>query len=239
MNPETIDNDKEKNETKEEEKSEKIYDDEENDSKFLLNKYSNKRDDKDYSMEKQKLNIIEKLCIKVGLFFQNKLLILSNKINISPSHKVYLTFFYIGLFITIWALLYFPNFLLNTRMSLFLFSLGNLLLLISFCFYYGSKQFFEILADKKNTFIVFSHLIGVFFGIIFLISFYLIQLLLIGLMFYTTPRFFIIILPNKEKFNKKCDKIGKCIKKIKNKICKRKYNTDIDTYNDVNPNGEN
>ena len=241
MNSETINNDKEKNETKEE-NSEKLYDDEENDSNFLLlNKSSKGRDNKDYSMEIKELNIIQKLYIKAGFFFQNTLLfILSNKINISPNHKKYLIFYYVGLILTIFALFYFPNLLLNTRMSLLFFSLGNLLLIISFCYYYGSKAFFEILADRKNTVIVFSHLIGIFFGFIFLITFYLIQLLLIGLMFYTTPRFFILLLPTKEEYNKKFDKISKCIKKIKNKIFKKNKdaNADIDTYNDVNRNGE-
>ena len=236
MHSETKDNiDKEKMETKEEENTEKIYNDEESDSNFLLlNKSIKEWDNKDYSMENKKLNIFQKLYIQVGLYFQNKILELSNKINISPSHKKYLIFYYIGLLLTIWALLYFPNLLLNTRFSLFLFSLGNLLLIISFCYYYGSKKFLEILADKKNTVIVFSHFIGVFFGIIFLITFYLIQLLLIGLMFYTTPRFFIIVLPTKEEYNKTFDTISKCIKKIKNKIYKKNNEVDIDTYTDVN-----
>ena len=88
MNSETINNDKEKNETKEE-NSAKLYNDEENDSNFLLlNKSSKERDNKEVSMKIKELNIIQKLYIKAGFFFQNTLLfILSNKINISPNHK--------------------------------------------------------------------------------------------------------------------------------------------------------
>lgn len=135
--------------------------------------------------------------LKIGKYFQTLLSKLSDKVQIQYSYKYFLLFLALSLVIFFFAIFCVPFAIFNPGKLLRLLSLGNILLMLSFLFYYGSKDFFAFLIDQNRTAIMLGHLLGVFTGffISLFIGGYFLQLLLDFGLCITTVRFFLTLLP--------------------------------------------
>ena len=69
--------------------------------------------------------------------------------------------------------------------------------MLCFLFYYGSKDFFAFLIDRKRTGIMFSHLLGLICGLFvsLIIGGYFLQLLLDVVLCITTVMFILTLIP--------------------------------------------
>ena len=135
--------------------------------------------------------------LKIGHYFQSLLSKLSDKVQIQSSYKYFLIFLVLGLLILFFAILTIPFVIFNPGKLLRLLSLGNIMLMIGFLFYYGSKDFFAFLVDQNRTGIMFSHLLLVFCGLFvsLFIGGYFLQFLLDFALCITTVMFFLTLIP--------------------------------------------
>ena len=71
------------------------------------------------------------------------------------------------------------------------------MIMLSFLYYYGSKDFFAFLVDKKRTGVMFGHVSGVFCSLIvsLFIGGYFLQLLLDCVLSITTIMFILTLIP--------------------------------------------
>ncbi|MCQ2821601.1 MAG: Got1/Sft2-like family vesicle transport protein [archaeon] len=98
-----------------------------------------------------------------------------DKLNIEPSFKFFSIFLIIGigfLFVTVLSL---PFLLLSPARFILSLSVGNLLVLVSFLFYYGSKEYFQIIFNESRIWLSISFLVSILCGV--LTAFYKIYLL--------------------------------------------------------------
>ena len=161
------------------------------------NENINLRSKKSPSDLNKKLNVFQK-AVK---FAQSRLLSFSDKINIPKSPVISLILFFVGFVLLFSAFVIFPSyFFSNPRLILMYFLFGNLVLNVSFCLYYGSKDYIQILVDDENICFFFAHLIYVVFSVVFLNNYYLAQLLMAILLFYSSFNYLVILFPEKEKF---------------------------------------
>jgi hypothetical protein len=135
--------------------------------------------------------------LKVGKSVQNLLSKLSEKIQVQSSYKYFLIFLGLGLLFFFFALLCLPFIIFNPGKFLRLLTLGNIFIMLSFLFYYGSKDFFSFLIDAKRTGVVFAHLLSMCFSffISLFIGGYFIQFLLDFILGITTIMFILSLLP--------------------------------------------
>ena len=135
--------------------------------------------------------------LKLGKLFQSLLSKLSDKVQVQSSYKYFLVFLALGLILLFFSVLYIPFILFNPGKLLRVLSFGNIMLMLSFLFYYGSKDFFAFLVDQNRTGIMFTHLLGVFAGIFvsIFIRGYFLQFLLDFILCITTIMFFLSLLP--------------------------------------------
>ena len=135
--------------------------------------------------------------LKVGEIFQDKLSKLSEKIQVQQSYKYFFIFLALGLLLLFFALLCIPFVIFNPGKLLRLLSFGNIFIILCFLFYYGSKDFFAFLIDKKRTGIMFSHLLGLFCSLFvsLIIGGYFLQLLLDVILCITTVMFILTLIP--------------------------------------------
>ena len=135
--------------------------------------------------------------LKIGAYFQDNLSKLSEKVQVQPSYQYFFIFLFLGLLLLFFALLCIPFVLFNPGKLLRLLSFGNVFIMLCFLFYYGSKDFFAFLIDKKRTGIMFSHLLGLFCGLLvsLIIGGYLLQLLLDVILCITTVMFILTLIP--------------------------------------------
>ena len=96
--------------------------------------------------------------LKFGKYFQNLISKLSEKINIQSSYKYFLIFLALGLLFIFFAMIYIPFVIFNPGKLLRLLSLGNIFIMLSFLFHYGSKDFFAFVVDEKRTCIMFGYI---------------------------------------------------------------------------------
>jgi hypothetical protein len=143
------------------------------------------------------LSPIIKLFLNIGKYFQNLLSKLSDKVQVQSSYKYFLLFLALSLVMFFFALFYIPFIIFSPGKLLRLLSFGNIFLMASFFFYYGSKDFFAFLIDQNRTGIMFGHLLGVFSGLFvsLFIGGYFLQLLLDVTLCITTVMFFLTLIP--------------------------------------------
>lgn len=138
--------------------------------------------------------------LKFGKYFQNLISKLSEKINIQSSYKYFLIFLALGLLFIFFAMIYIPFVIFNPGKLLRLLSLGNIFIMLSFLFHYGSKDFFAFVVDDKRTCIMFGHislmLCSLFVSLI--IGGYFLQLLLDILLGISTVMFVFTLIPGGE-----------------------------------------
>lgn len=135
--------------------------------------------------------------LNVGKHFQNLISKLSDKVQVQSSYKYFLLFLALALVLFFFAIFCIPFAIFNPGKLLRLLSLGNVLLMTSFLFYYGSKDFFAFLIDQNRTGVMFGHLLGVFSGLFIslFIGGYFLQLLLDVALCITTVMFFLTLIP--------------------------------------------
>ena len=73
------------------------------------------------------------------------------KYSIEPSYKFFLIFIILGAIFLLSCAMTLPIFLLSPSKFLFLFTLGDLFILFSFLFYYGSKEFINLFINNDNS----------------------------------------------------------------------------------------
>ena len=139
--------------------------------------------------------------LKLGKSVQNLISKLSNKIQVQSSYKYFLIFLVLSLFFFFLSFLCFPLVLFNPGRYLRLLTFGNIFIMISFLFYYGSKDFFAFLVDEKRTGVVFAHFSSMCFSffISIFIGGYFIQLILDFVLSITTIMFILSLLPGGSK----------------------------------------
>ena len=135
--------------------------------------------------------------LKVGKSVQNLLSKLSEKIQIQSSYKYFLIFLALGILFFFFAFLCLPFIIFNPGKFLRLLTLGNIFIILSFLFYYGSKDFFAFLIDENRTGVVFAHLSSICFSffISIFVGGYFIQFLLDFVLGITTIMFILTLLP--------------------------------------------
>ena len=134
---------------------------------------------------------------KLVKYCQSLLSNLSDKINIQSSYKYFLIFLALGMLFFFFTLFYIPFFIFNPGKLLRLLSLGNIFIMLSFLFHYGSKDFFAFILDEKRVYIVLSHIFLMIFSLFFslFIGGYFLQLLLDILLCSTTIMFVLTLVP--------------------------------------------
>ena len=135
--------------------------------------------------------------LKVGKSVQNLISKLSEKIQIQSSYKYFLIFLALGFLFFFFAFLSLPFIIFNPGKFLRLLTFGNIFIMLSFLFYYGSKDFFAFLIDENRTGVVFAHLSSMCFSffISIFVGGYFIQFLLDFLLGITTIMFILSLLP--------------------------------------------
>ena len=162
---------------------------------------SNKEEGEESSQFVQKIKTflrpVTNQFLKLGTIFQNYLSKLSEKIQVQQSYKYFFIFLALGLLLLFFALLCIPFVIFNPGKLLRLLSFGNIFIMLSFLFYYGSKDFFAFLIDPKRTGVMFGHIVGLF-GSLFVSLFiggYFLQLLLDVVLCITTVMFILTLIP--------------------------------------------
>ena len=150
-----------------------------------------------FSKIKNVLNPLLTPFYKLGKFLQSLISDLSDKVNIQSSYKYFLIFLALGMLFFFFSLFYIPFFIFNPGKLLRLLSFGNIFIMLSFLFHYGSKDFFAFILEEKRVFIVLSHIFLMLFGLFFslFIGGYFIQLLLDILLCSTTIMFVLTLVP--------------------------------------------
>ena len=148
-----------------------------------------------------KLNVIFSLIkspfLKLGKKVQNLISKLSDKIQIQSSYKYFLLFLAIGFLFIFFSILCLPFIIFNPGKFLRLLTFGNIFIMISFLFYYGSKDFFAFLIDENRTGVVFAHLSSMCFSffISIFIGGYILQFILDFILGITTIMFVLTLIP--------------------------------------------
>ena len=141
----------------------------------------------------------EKIQIKlnnIGKCFQAYLEKLSDKIQIQTSYNLFLIFLVLALLFSLISLFKLPFIFFSPGTLLRYLCLSNILMMLSFLFYYGSKDFFAFLTDPNRTMIVLLHLLGVFFGFFWsFTSGYFLNLILDVVLIITTCMFILTLIP--------------------------------------------
>ena len=134
---------------------------------------------------------------KLGKYCQSLISNFSEKVNIQSSYKYFLIFLALGMLFFFFALFYVPFFILYPGKLLRLLSLGNIFIMLSFLFHYGSKDFFAFILDEKRVYIVLGHIFLMVFSLFFsiFIGGYFLQLLLDVLLCSTTVMFVLTLVP--------------------------------------------
>ena len=143
------------------------------------------------------LSSAKKPFLKLGKIVQSYISKLSDKIQVQSSYKYFLIFLAMGLLLYFFALLNIPFILFSPGKYLSLLTFGNIFIMVSFFFYYGSKDFFAFLVDENRTGVVFAHLLSMcssLFIYIF-IGGYFLQFLLDFILSITTVMFVLTLIP--------------------------------------------
>ncbi len=93
-----------------------------------------------------------------------------NAIEVEKSYKYFLVLLIIGISITFFSLFFLPMVIISPTKFVSLFSLGSIIILTSFIFVYGTKEYILMLFSKERYFysliFITSLIVGVYFAII-------------------------------------------------------------------------
>ena len=131
---------------------------------------------------------------------QNYLLGLTSRLQIQSNMKLFLLCLIICGFNFLSCLLSLPFIFLSPSKILSYLSFGNILLILSFLFYYGSNRFFGFLRDPKRFRISLLHLILIILGLCLpMFRGYFLSFLLDLALIITTAMFILTILPGGQR----------------------------------------
>ena len=127
---------------------------------------------------------------------QNYLLGLTERLQISPNMKFFLLCLLICGFNFFFCLMSLPFIFLSPSKILSYLSFGNILLILSLLFYYGSNRFFGFLRDGKRFKITLIHILFIVCGLFFpMFQGYIFSFLLDLALIFTTAMFVLTIIP--------------------------------------------
>ena len=127
---------------------------------------------------------------------QSSLLGLTERLQIQPNMKLFLLCFLICCFNFFSCLMSLPFIFLSPSQLLSKLSFGNIILILSFLFYYGSSRFFGFLRDGRRFKITLIHLILIIFGLCLpMFRGYFLSFLLDLALITTTIMFLLTIIP--------------------------------------------
>ena len=131
---------------------------------------------------------------------QNFLLGLTDRLQIQPNLKLFFLCLLICGFNFLSCLMSLPFIFLSPSKILCSLSFGNILLILSFLFYYGSHRFFGFLRDPKRFRITLIHLILIILGLCLpMFRGYFLSFLLDLALIVTTAMFLLTILPGGQR----------------------------------------
>ena len=122
----------------------------ENNNKNNENNNENQNNSKNNKILNFLINFLLKFNDFTKIIFSNFFSYFS-KYSIEPSYKFFLIFIILGAIFLLSCAMTLPIFLLSPSKFLFLFTLGDLFILFSFLFYYGSKEFINLFINNENS----------------------------------------------------------------------------------------
>ena len=131
---------------------------------------------------------------------QNYLLGLTERLQISPNMKFFLLCLLICGFNFFFCLMSLPFIFLSPSKILSYLSFGNILLILSLLFYYGSNRFFGFLRDGKRFKITLIHILLIVCGLFFpMFQGYIFSFILDIALIITTVMFLLTIIPGGQR----------------------------------------
>ena len=131
---------------------------------------------------------------------QNYLLGLTERLQISPNMKFFLLCLLICGFNFFFCLMSLPFIFLSPSKILSYLSFGNILLILSILFYYGSNRFFGFLRDGKRFKITLIHILFIVCGLFFpMFQGYIFSFILDIALIITTVMFLLTIIPGGQR----------------------------------------
>ena len=131
---------------------------------------------------------------------QNYLLGLTERLQISPNMKFFLLCLLICGFNFFFCLMSLPFIFLSPSKILSYLSFGNILLILSLLFYYGSNRFFGFLRDGKRFKITLIHILFIICGLFFpMFQGYIFSFILDIALIITTVMFLLTIIPGGQR----------------------------------------
>ena len=127
---------------------------------------------------------------------QNYLLGLTDRLQIQSNMKIFLVCLLLCMVNFFLCFISFPFIFFSPSRTLSYLSIGNVLLIISFLFYYGSSRFFGFLREDRRFKITLIHILFIFLGL-FLPMFrgYILSFILDMALIITTILFILTIIP--------------------------------------------
>ena len=131
---------------------------------------------------------------------QNYLLGLTERLQISPNMKFFLLCLLICGFNFFFCLMSLPFIFLSPSKIMSYLSFGNILLILSLLFYYGSNRFFGFLRDGKRFKITLIHILFIVCGLLFpMFQGYIFSFILDIALIITTVMFLLTIIPGGQR----------------------------------------
>ena len=128
---------------------------------------------------------------------QKAMIYLQEKIEVERNYKLFFVLLSLGGFLACMSLIFLPLIVISPRKFVSFFSLGSLLILISFLFIYGTKSYFEKLFSKERYIFITLFFISIFLGIFCAIinSFFFLSLICAGIQIFTLVIFTLTFIP--------------------------------------------
>ena len=127
---------------------------------------------------------------------QNYILSLTERLRISPNIRLFLLCLLICGFNFFLCVMSFPMIFISPSRILGYLSFGNILLILSLLFYYGSNKFFGFLRDHKRFKITLIHILLIICGLFFpMFQGYILSFILDWVLIITTVMFILTIIP--------------------------------------------
>lgn len=90
-----------------------------------------------------------------------------DKVTIQPNYKYFIILLGIGAVFMILSLFTLPMLILSPTKFVLTFGVGNILILSSFIFYFGGKEFILMMVAENRRWLTLSFFLSIFFGVLF------------------------------------------------------------------------
>jgi hypothetical protein len=118
-------------------------------------------------------------------------------IEVKTSYKSFFIVFFIGLFFILLSMLFLPLIAFSPQKFLSLFSLGSLIIILSFIFMYGTTEYFNMLFKRERLIYSFVYFLALTLGIYsaYVKDSYILSLVSVALQFITVIIFCLSFIP--------------------------------------------